>query len=160
MNKDELFKILAHNETQLKRIFAYLSEKNIDSNDPQILGVMPDGYETVKYKAWGLRHANIELDKGGKTFDDVDVKAVTGLDSVQDALDVLGVQETDALTEDWIKGCVFELNQNIKTYIAGLSSYLSTKLSLTESEINNIKSKDPIIKNSEEMENVRSIFGR
>ena len=160
MKKDKLFNDLNENEKKLKRIVSFLNEKNIDLNNTDILEIIPEGYETIKYKAWGLRHANIEFEKGGKTFDDIDVKAITGLDSIEDALEIIGVNESDSLSEEWIIESALGLNEDLKQYINLLSDYLRNKFSLNNSEIVDIQNNEPEEKINDEMIKVRSIFGR
>lgn len=152
--------LLSENERALKRIVSYLNLKNIGTDNAMVLEIIPEGYEVLKYKIWGLKHASRVFSNGKSTFDEIDVKAITGLDRLEDALEVIGVSESDIISEAWLIDCLFELNESLAAYNLELSNFLKETFSLSDNEIQNIKNIDPEVSNSAEMEKVRSIFGR
>lgn len=160
MNQDEKLESLNANKKQLDRILGYFNKENISLEDSGLVETLPENLEVLNYKAWGLRHASSLLSKGPITFDDIDVRAITGVDDLQDALDLIGVSDADQVTQDWVTESIVHLDEDIATCIKILTKYLQEHFSLSDAKIDKIKQTDPAPPNSDEMEKVRSIFGR
>ena len=160
MNQDEQLESLNTNKKQLDRILGYFNKENISLEDSGLVETLPESLEVLNYKAWGLRHASSLLSKGPITFDDIDVRAITGVDDLEDALEIIGVSEADQVTQVWVTDSIAQLDEDMATCIKILTKYLQEHFSLSDVDIDKIKQSDPAPPNPEEMEKVRSIFGR
>lgn len=136
---------LERTKKELSRLVMYLEKNGVMNDDPDFSLCCPESIDTITYQVWGLRHATIELSKGPITFGDVDVRAITGLDDLDAALETLGVCEIDSVREQWVQEKIEELTQVLSGYVHSTMRLVKERFDVTDAQCFEIASVDPVV---------------
>lgn len=156
--RNSLVDSISSNKEIIERLIGYLASKGTDENDPAILDAIPESLEVLRYQAWGLRHANMVFNKGVITFDDIDVKAIAGVDETNEALAILGFSEDDTVPETWLIESLTDLNEVFQSRIESLSKFIMENFGLSQQEMEQVKNQDATQHDQDEIDKVKSIF--